>query len=683
VRKVFEDSDGTIWVGTDGGGLNQYNSETGYFKAYQRDDLKTNSLSDNSVRVIFEDSHKRMWVGTRQGLNLFDKQRGTFKRFLHNPKDSTSLSNNFIYSSIAEDSFGRIWLGTYGGGLNRLNVETERFKHYTTQGEKGQRLSNDIVFSIYEDKHGLLWIGTNDGLNVLNASTGTIEVYSVADGLPNNVIYAVMPGDDGNIWLSTNNGVSCVDPNTMIFKNYDVSDGLQSNEFNGGAFHKGKSGKLYFGGVYGLNILKTQVLKVNLFVQQPIITGLEVLGSERQTMLGLFAREAEGELLDSQTVINSDITYTDHVTLDYSQRFFAIEYSGLNYLYPNKTQYAFQLSPLNKQWQKAGQRNYVTFSNLKSGHYQFKVISTNTDGRWSDKEATLDITILPPFWLTNWFILLEASLVLLLIVFIYRYLLKIKTGKILGEQYRQIKAANTQLQLSEENLKAINATKDKFFSIISHDLKNPFTSLMSISNLLSENYDQADDEDRKAGVKRINNSVKNIYYLLENLLTWSRSQRGKICFDAKPFDITTLITENINLYREAAQKKQIDLINKITQSYLGLGDRNTINTIIRNLSGNALKFTNLKGEIIYSIDDIGEFWRVSIKDNGVGIRSEDQQSLFCIDKKIRTDGTSGEKGTGLGLIICKEFADKNGGCIGVSSKLGCGSEFWFTVKKVK
>jgi len=681
VRKVYEDSDGVIWVGTDGGGLNRFDAHSQSFTSFQKSEQNTHSLSDNSVRVIFEDKHKRLWIGTRNGLNLMDRSTGTFKQYLHNPNDSTSLSNNFVYASIIEDSKGYIWIGTYGGGLNQLHPQTELFKHYTTSGQADKRLSNDIVFCVYEDDEEMIWIGTNEGLNVLNPSTGIIKIYGTNIGLPNEVIYGILPDYAGNLWLSTNNGISCVNPRTMKCRNYDVSDGLQSNEFNGGAFHRGRTGKLYFGGVYGLNILNPQMLKENMHVNQPLITSLEVLGNEVSVSTNQSVHKGFVTEVDSQFVIASNISYTRHVSLDYSQRFFAIEYSGLNHLFPHKTQYAFQLLPLDKKWNKAGTRNYVSYSNLKPGDYLFRVKSTNNDGVWSNSAAELQLTIRPPFWFTNWFVGLEIILFVVLVVFVHRYLLKIKTNKLLRYQNTQIKLANAQLQQSEDNLKEINATKDKFFSIISHDLKNPFTSLLSITELLSANYDAADEADRKNGIQRIYSSVKQIHNLLENLLTWSRSQQGKITFQFKPFDLSALITENMNLYRHAAQRKKLTLTNAVSESFQGLADRNTINTIIRNLTGNAVKFTRKGGEITFSIADADSFWKVLVKDNGVGIKAEDQAHLFSIDKKRKTEGTSGEKGTGLGLIICKEFAEKNGGQIGVLSKPGQGTEFWFLVKK--
>ncbi|MCT4645957.1 MAG: ATP-binding protein [Carboxylicivirga sp.] len=680
VREVYQDREGIIWIGTDGGGLNRFNPDGNRFTRFVHRSNHPNSLSNNSVRVVFEDSKGRLWIGTRDGLNLFDRQSGSFERFKNDPDNKNSLSNNFVYASIMEDQNGHLWIGTYGGGLNRLNPETGEFVHYTNELEEGKRLSNNIVFSLYQDHKGQIWIGTNEGLNVLNPQTGEIKIYGMKDGLPNEVIYSILPDDTGQLWMSTNHGIACVNPKNMNCWNYDVSDGLQSNEFNGGAFHKGYSGRLYFGGVYGLNVLNPVALSVNNYVSKPVITRLEVLGNEVQTMSRLkdqTSAEAGGE----QYTLSANISYTDRIELDYSQRFFAIEYSGLNYLYPSKTQYAFQLSPADKQWTKAGYRNYVSFADIKPGDYQFKVASTNSDGVWGEDITTLDIIIHPPFWQTSWFILLEIVLLSVFIVFIYRLLLKAKMNKLLQLQNEKISEANKRLQLSEENLRQMNVTKDKFFSIISHDLKNPFSSLMSISNMLDENYELTDDEDKRHGVKRINSSVKHIYNLLENLLTWSRSQRGKICFADKDFDLSTLIIENINLYKVTAQKKNLTLINNSTDGVMARGDRNTVNTIIRNLSGNAVKFTASGGSIRYEVQGFDGFWKVSVIDTGTGIDAEEQQHLFCIDKKLKKDGTEGEKGTGLGLIICKEFAEKNGGQIGVISEKGAGAEFWFTIRK--
>jgi signal transduction histidine kinase len=225
----------------------------------------------------------------------------------------------------------------------------------------------------------------------------------------------------------------------------------------------------------------------------------------------------------------------------------------------------------------------------------------------------------------------------------------------------------------------LNATKDKFFSIISHDLKNPFSSLLSISELMVESFDHTDREDHKAGFQKINQSVKHLLDLLENLLTWSRSQRGKIKYEPVRFNLSTLVQENINLHRLLAERKGIMLQSNDQGEVYAYGDRDMINSVIRNLVTNAVKFTERDKKVEIQLNPKDKEVEVSIMDEGIGISSEQLEKLFRIDEKFKSTGTAGEKGTGLGLIICREFVEKNGGEIHVRSSPGKGSVFSFTI----
>ncbi|MCU4173836.1 ligand-binding sensor domain-containing protein [Carboxylicivirga sp. N1Y90] len=679
VRCIYEDSENVIWIGTDGGGLSRFIPSNDKFQTFTKQAGNVRSLSDNSVRVIYEDSQNRMWIGTRNGLNLFDRVSKEFKHYKHIEGDSNSLSNNFIYSVIFEDSKGNIWCGTYGGGLNRLNVSSGKFEVYST--DSPSPLSNNLVFTLHEDNDHQLWIGTNDGLNVMDLETKEIRQFNVVDGLPNGVIYGLLPDGKGSLWLSTNHGLCCFDMQSEKCRNYDVNDGLQSKEFNGGAFHKGKSGKLYFGGVYGLNSFDPTRINGTDSELRPVFTGLEVMGQKVEVNPRSDMPSPLISSVNNQFQMSKNIAFADTIILDYKDRFFSLEFSGMDHIFPDKTLYAFQLAPMDKQWNHVGNRNFVTYANMKPGEFKFRVKCAKQHDAWSDSYSELTIIINPPFWLTYWFISFEVLLFFIIAIFIYRYLVKMKTNKVLKQQNFKISEANQQLRTSEANLKQMNATKDKFFSIISHDLKNPFSSLMSISEMLSENFDDYTKEDNKECVSKMNSSIKQIYILLENLLTWSRSQRGKISFSDAAFDLATLINVNINLYKLAADKKEIKISSNINEEAMAKGDRNTINTVVRNLMGNAMKFTNVGGQITINLHRDNQVWKVEIQDDGVGIDTDDLDKLFCIDKKLKTDGTAGEKGTGLGLIICKEFVEKNKGEIGVHSEKDSGSTFWFTVPK--
>lgn len=252
-------------------------------------------------------------------------------------------------------------------------------------------------------------------------------------------------------------------------------------------------------------------------------------------------------------------------------------------------------------------------------------------------------------------------------------------NKQIEEQKAELEAANQKLSQSEANLRELNATKDKFFSIVAHDLKNPFNTLIGFSDVLVKNFDML----KKEQVKNINHSLYNAskrgYSLLENLLDWSRAQTGRIEWKPEKISIEDLIDENIDLLGTSAGKKNIELIKNINTKKDAYADPNMVKTVIRNLISNAIKFTDNGGEVTISLKESNGMAEVEVKDTGVGIEDEDMKKLFRIDVNHSTIGTAKEKGTGLGLILCKEFVEKNGGKIWVKSRLGEGSRFGFSL----
>lgn len=240
-------------------------------------------------------------------------------------------------------------------------------------------------------------------------------------------------------------------------------------------------------------------------------------------------------------------------------------------------------------------------------------------------------------------------------------------------------------QLKENELKFIqaNKTKDKLFSIIAHDLRNPFNTLLGFTNLLNKNYEKYDDEKRKNLIHILYKDTKNTYKLLEDLLTWSRTQSGKIEINLKSSSIKNLILEPIVTVKNMAANKNIAIKNNVDDELKVQVDERTIKTVIRNLLTNAIKFTHKEGLIQISTKKIQKnnipYIEVSILDNGIGIKKENINTIFNLDTKKSCTGTENEKGTGLGLIICKEFIALNNGEINVESEEGKGSRFYFTI----
>lgn len=228
-------------------------------------------------------------------------------------------------------------------------------------------------------------------------------------------------------------------------------------------------------------------------------------------------------------------------------------------------------------------------------------------------------------------------------------------------------------------LTELNATKDKFFSIIAHDLKNPITTQFGLSSMLIEDYKEMNDEERLELIKSIDNAGKQTYRLLENLLFWARSQTGHLDFAPSLLNLKKVICDCYDLLIENAKYKNISVKLPEVKEFTAWGDEDMIKTVVRNLLSNAIKYTQKGGTINISFSEENEVKIVSVTDSGMGISKENLDRIFRIDVISTTPGTSGERGTGLGLILCKEFIEKNGGKIYVNSELGKGSSFSFTL----
>jgi len=238
------------------------------------------------------------------------------------------------------------------------------------------------------------------------------------------------------------------------------------------------------------------------------------------------------------------------------------------------------------------------------------------------------------------------------------------------------------LEIQRKELESLNSTKDKFFAIIAHDLKNPFSTVLGLSELLAKEFESFEPDKLKVFIEQIYKYSNNTYNLLENLLQWSMLQTGRMPLRPELVNLNIIIAENIELLRGNALQKGISLQATIIEEGSVYVDVSMITTVIRNLLSNAIKFTPQNGEIKIDLIADDSFLKVSIKDNGVGISEKDQKRLFMIDSNPTTIGTSMEKGTGLGLILCKDFVERNGGTIWVESEHERGSTFTFTIPLV-
>jgi len=365
------------------------------------------SISSNIIQAIFQDSKGNIWVGTESGLDKYQKTNNRFIRYANQTDDINSLSDNRIQSKcIIEDKHGNIWVGTWRG-LNRISIPQKNnsnknnkliFERFLRDPQDVNSLSDNRIVSLYEDElrsnkdTTFLWIGTVGGglnkLEIINSENSSAQIkykfthYTEKDGLPNNVVYGILGDKNGNIWLSTNNGISKFNPAQEAFRNYDISDGLQSNQFFWGAFHKTSDGELFFGGINGLNSFYPSELKENTYIPPVYITDCEIYNSQNQNYK-----------LNSYSQPNSISLFYDSYTLNF-------EFAALDFTTPEKNQYEYILEGYDEEWKSSGGKNTVTYTNISDGDYTFKVRGSNNDKVWNQQSASVQIKILTPFWKT-------------------------------------------------------------------------------------------------------------------------------------------------------------------------------------------------------------------------------------------------------------------------------------------
>ena len=423
---------------------------------------------------------------------------------------------------------------------------------------------------------------------------------------------------------------------------------------------------MYFGTNSGLIYFHPSQIKLNSFVPEIIITRFTLLEDDKWSSKDLF--------------ISKHNAQDNEIILDYDKNIFSIEFAALDYTEPEKNVYQYKIDEINKGWVDYGNKRSIMVTNLNPGKYTLRIRGANNDKKFNNEGLAVKILVRPPFWKTPGFFFILGVVIILIIISAYSFLVKLKTNKILALKNKELEQTNLKLIESERNLMLLNNTKDKFFSIIAHDLRNPFNPLLALTELLDEDYSELDEKERRDFIKEIRHGAKRLYDLLENLLHWALSQTKQIKFKPAKIDLGDLVLSNMELLKINAEKKHISLVKNFNGNFNVLADENMLNSIVRNLLNNAIKFSDEKTEIKISVEDIGDEYKVEVKDEGIGIPTENIDTIFRGLSKSSIDNAKG-KGSGLGLILCNEFVEKNGGEIWVESEIGKGSSFFFTLNK--
>ena len=404
VDAIYKDAKGYLWVGGGGSGLDRLDERTGRFKHYRHKANDPHSLISDNVLGIYGDRNGHMWVAQQYGLSRFDPATDGFANYQSDPDNPASLAN--WVTTMYQDRSGTLWLPTFAGALVRFDDEIKSFVTYSPDSHDPQRLHGGGLTSIHEDRTGTLWVGSFDGLYRFNRQNGTFARYTENQGLPSSTIRCIRDDGFGRLWLSTQKGISRFDPQNETFRNYDASDGLQSNEFSDGCF-QAPDGEIFFGGSNGFNAFFPENVRENSYVPPVAITSFTIFN--KPVPIG------------EKSVLKKAIPYVDSLTLSYRDSVFSFEFAALSYTNSQKNRYRYMLEGFHPGWNDvSSKQRLATYTNLDPGSYVFRVQGSNSDGAWNEKGASLRIIITPPWWSTNWFRALCASLFIALLWAMYQ-----------------------------------------------------------------------------------------------------------------------------------------------------------------------------------------------------------------------------------------------------------------------
>ncbi len=410
IFSLLEDSlrPGGIWVGTIRGGLHWLNWQSGTVEQYTYDSNAENGTLSGNIYTIYADRDNHIWVGTSDGVSRYLRTENRFDR-LADETFSQKLPHRNVYG-ILQDRYGDYWFAT-AGGLWHYSPKTGEGTVYRNHPDDVSSISHDFIICLYESpRSGELWIGSNGGLSRVVRSESdprqiSFKTIRKADGLPDDIVYGIMEDNRGHLWVSAQNGLARVNvsgahPDITI---YSKSDGLLSNELNMNAWHHGRSGKFYVGGMNGFNAFYPENIRLNRFLPPVVFTDFTVLNEP------VPVRPPTANPQDNRFTIPAVINELDALSLSWRQNVFSIGFAALNFTQPQENRYTYKMEGFDANWIAAGTRRYATYTNLDPGEYVFRVKASNNDGLWNEVGRSLRISIAPPPWRTWWAYLFYAA----------------------------------------------------------------------------------------------------------------------------------------------------------------------------------------------------------------------------------------------------------------------------------
>ncbi len=661
IYAFFKDRQGRIWMGSHGG-LFAFDPETKGFTHYHKDSGGPLALSSNIIRDINQDRDGAIWIATWDGgVNMLDEQAGRVYHFFNTEAHKKTYQNGA--RRIFVDSRGTVWIGTRGG-LHRYDKRTGSFKRFTHDPGNPHSIGENTAFDICEDEKGFLWIGTyGGGLNRFDPKKETFKRFTLKDGLPDNNVFSVSPDGMGRLWLSTFVGIVKFDlQSERVVRILDYRDGLLNKNFDAFSHYRSPyTGELFFEGKQGLDVFHPGDVRPDTTLPVIRFTNFQLFNRPVRV------RQDDKRYKRGEYLLEEAITETNKIVLPYNYRgVMTFEFAALHFANPDLNQYAYFLQHYDKEWQPIGNRRTVTFTNLSHGQYTLRVKASNADGVWNEEGIAMEIVILPPWWLTWWAYGLYA---LMIIGMIYALLLFQR------RRWRE-QAELAERQREAAHLKELDEFRKQLYDNVTHEFRTPLTVIIGLAeNMLAEG-DSRLELIRRNGYRllQIVNQILDLSKLEAGMLPFHMMQGDVVAFlkylthsyaslaGSKKIAINFEATPN-PLPMDFDEEK----LHHIYSNLLS-------NAIKFTPEGGAIFIHAAQ------VERTGKpFLQIEVRDTGTGIPEDQLPRIFDRFYQVTSDNARQdlrrEVGTGIGLTLTKELAELLGGAIEAESKAGKGACF--------
>ena len=624
--------DDTLWVGSFEGGLERISLSSGSHKVYFADG-RPGSILSNFIISICRAVDGTIWMATTVGLMRYDRASDSFARDEHLPPQ--------FVQHIIQTHDGILWLATYADGLYCYNTRTEEVTHYAYDGGREGTIGGSKVISLFEDSRHELWVMTHEGgLSKLDRKTGRFTTYVLDDEGRCDLVYRMVEDRQGNLWCSTNNGLIRFNPRTNARIVYTTDNGLHSDHFNYQSGIIDRQGYIYFGTINGFVRFHPAQTRTEKTEHRIALVALYVANQLQQP-------QADGSPL------NVSIDQTDELRL--RQNSFAIAPRLLNYSNSGTMLLHYRLDDYDREWQPLtpGQAN-IAYTHLPYGRYTLHIAAVNDDGSQTLAERTLDIDILPPFYLTTAAKLIYALLAVALLTLLWRYFHRKQQRRMLRDRHL----------MEQQKERELYDSKIAFFTTIAHEIRTPLTLIKTPLESILRHHDLDDNLRQDLEVMALN--TQRLINLVGQLLDFRKVESRTLQLHPQLLCLSEALTSLVQVFRPAIAQRGLQLRTDIAPSVNLVADRDLVGKMVANLMSNALKYAATYIELHLTADDTNA--TITTVNDGDIVPLDRRESIFQpfvrYTSAPETAATT-VTGTGIGLSLLRTMAEQHHGTVGM------------------